>query len=223
MRLNKFIAHASGISRRQADDIISSGKVLINGKVATTGIDVDPSADKVIVNNKKLTLPKTPTTIMLNKPIGYVCSRNAQAEGVETVYALLPTELHKLKTVGRLDKDSRGLILLTDDGDLAHRLTHPSFAKTKEYIVRLDHELAPLHQQMISDFGISLDDGVSKLLLEKINDERTQFKVTMTEGRNRQIRRTFAALGYTVADLYRISFGNYQLSDLSEGSWIKVQ
>ena len=143
MRLNKFIAHASGVSRREADNLIDAGSVLVNGKKAQLGCYIDPVNDIVFVNGKKLVMPKVNTTIMLNKPVGYVCSRNAQAKGVETVYALLPDKLKSLKTVGRLDKDSSGLILLTNDGDLAHRLTHPSFAKNKEYIVQYIDNVIP--------------------------------------------------------------------------------
>lgn len=223
MRLNKFIAHATGISRREADELIRTGNVVVNGKAADLGCDVDPNDDTVTVNNQLVKLPTEHTTIILNKPVGYVCSRNAQARGVKTIYELLPDQYKALKTVGRLDKDSTGLILLTDDGDLAHQLTHPSFAKTKEYIVELDHALAPLHQQMISDFGINLDDGPSQLLLERLNDERTKFNVTMHEGRNRQIRRTFAALGYQVKSLHRTTFGPYTLGDLASGKWSALQ
>lgn len=223
MRLNKFIAHATGISRREADELIRTSNVVVNGKAADLGCDVDPNDDTVTVNNQLVKLPTEHTTIMLNKPVGYVCSRNAQAKGVKTIYELLPDQYKALKTVGRLDKDSTGLILLTDDGDLAHQLTHPSFAKTKEYIVELDHALAPLHQQMISDFGINLDDGPSQLLLERLNDERTKFNITMHEGRNRQIRRTFAALGYQVKSLHRTTFGPYTLGDLASGKWSALQ
>ena len=223
MRLNKFIAHATGISRREADELIRTGNVVVNGKAADLGCDVDPNDDTVTVNNQLVKLPTEHTTIMLNKPVGYVCSRNAQAKGVKTIYELLPDQYKALKTVGRLDKDSTGLILLTDDGDLAHHLTHPSFAKTKEYIVELDHALAPLHQQMISDFGINLDDGPSQLLLERLNNERTKFNITMHEGRNRQIRRTFAALGYQVKSLHRTTFGPYTLGDLASGKWSALQ
>lgn len=219
MRLNKFIAHATGMARREADEAISNGRISINGKVANIGQDVDKQSDIVKLDGKQIILPATTTVIMLNKPIGYVCSRNAQAKATKTVYELLPSGLRQLKTIGRLDKDSSGLILLTDDGDMAHKLTHPSFAKTKEYIIELDHPLAPLHQQMIADFGINLADGPSKLLLERLNDKRTKFRVIMHEGRNRQIRRTFAALGYQVASLHRISFGHYQLGDLKSGNY----
>lgn len=210
------------MSRRDADEVIIADRVSVNGTIATTGNSVDPAIDIIKLDDKRLTLPTESTTIILNKPAGYVCSRNAQAKGVKTVYELLPPEYQKLKTVGRLDKDSTGLILLTDDGDLAFKLTHPSFAKTKEYLVELDHPLAPLHQQMISDFGVSLDDGASKLLLERLNDERTEFRVIMHEGRNRQIRRTFAALGYQVISLHREVFGEYTLGNLQMGKWLKM-
>lgn len=222
MRLNKFIAHATGMARREADEAILNGRISVNGKVANIGQDVDGQSDIIKLDDKQITLPATTTVIMLNKPIGYVCSRNAQAKDAKTVYELLPSGLRQLKTIGRLDKDSSGLILLTDDGDMAHELTHPSFTKTKEYVIELDRPLAPLHQQMIADFGINLTDGPSKLLLERLNDERTKFRVIMHEGRNRQIRRTFAALGYQVVSLHRISFGSYQLGDLPSGKYKRV-
>ena len=222
MRLNKFIAHATGMARREADEAISNGRISVNDKLANIGQDVDEQSDIVKLDGKQITLPATTTVIMLNKPISYVCSRNAQAKDAKTVYELLPNSLRRLKTIGRLDKDSSGLILLTDDGDMAHKLTHPSFAKTKEYVIELDRPLAPLHQQMIADFGINLADGPSKLLLERLNDERTKFRVIMHEGRNRQIRRTFAALGYQVVSLHRISFGSYQLGDLPSGEYKRV-
>lgn len=221
MRLNKFLARASGISRREADDVIASGQVTVNGQAANIGQSIDEQHDAVIYKGQKLTLPTADTTIMLNKPVGYVCSRKRQGDS-PTIYELLPKDFQKLKTIGRLDKDSSGLILLSDNGDLAHQLTHPKFAKVKEYTVTLDHPLSALHQQMISDFGISLEDGTSQLILESLNEKRTKFRVTMHEGRNRQIRRTFAALGYQVKTLHRLSFDNYQLGNLEPGQWKSV-
>ncbi len=135
---------------------------------------------------------------------------------------LLPTELHSLKPIGRLDKDSSGLLLLTNDGNLAHELTHPSFRKTKVYEVELDKPLTPLHHQMIHDIGITLEDGVSILQLEKLSNTGTSWRVTMHEGRNRQIRRTFDALGYDVSRLHRIRFGKYDLGKLELGTYEKV-
>lgn len=218
MRLNKYLAKATGISRREADIAISDSRVLIGGQIAHIGQDVTPD-DIVKLDNKIVVIPKETTLLMLNKPIGYVSSRNPQAAGVKTVYELLPAKYHRLKSIGRLDKDSSGLLLFTDDGDLSQRLTHPRFKKTKQYIVKLNQPLSPLHQQMISDFGIELADGTSKLGLEKLNQQATELLVVMQEGRNRQIRRTFAALGYLVIGLHRISFGSYQLGDLESGQY----
>lgn len=221
MRLNKYIALATGISRREADDLIASGVVAVNGEQAKLGEPVDGNA-KVAVRGQSVQLPESRTVIVLNKPVGYVCSRNAQAKGVQTVYTLLPDKYKKLKTIGRLDKDSSGLIMLTDDGDLAFRLTHPKFAKTKQYLVTIDKALEPLHQQMINDFGVNLPDGRSQLGLEKLNDNRREWRVVMHEGRNRQIRRTFAALGYAVIKLHRTNFDNISLSGLKPGKFIEL-
>lgn len=218
-RLNKYIARASGVSRREADDLINSGKVMVDGSPARVGEPIDSDADIITINGKVLTLPRESTVLMVNKPVGYICSRNAQARDSKTIYAILPSQFSKLKTIGRLDKDSSGLILLTDDGDLAFRLTHPKFFKTKIYQVKLDRSLAPLHQQMISDLGITLEDGISNLSLDKLNDQATEFQVTMHEGRNRQIRRTFSSLGYKVIKLHRTNFDNYALDDLKSGKW----
>jgi pseudouridine synthase len=153
---------------------------------------------------------------MFNKPRGVVVSRNGQ--GSRTIYDLLPPEYQRLNSVGRLDKDSSGLLLLTNDGTLAHEFTHPSRHKNKVYEVTLDKPLQPLHRQMISDHGLQLADGPSKLQLDRQNDGNDMgWIVTMHEGRNRQIRRTFAALGYTVNTLHRTYFGPYTLDDLPVG------
>jgi 23S rRNA pseudouridine2605 synthase len=217
MRINKFVALATGMSRRTADRVISSGNVLVNGSVPNTGYSV-VATDTVTLDGKIITPPVSTTTIMLNKPPGYVCSRDGQ--GSRTVYELLPTEYHRLKSIGRLDKNSSGLLLLTDDGDLANNLTHPSKAKQKIYEVSLNQFLTPLHRQMIQDIGITLEDGVSKFSVERMHegDDRI-WKITMSEGRNRQIRRTFEALGYTVIRLHRTHFGNYVLGDLAQAKY----
>jgi 23S rRNA pseudouridine2605 synthase len=215
-RLNKYIAHTAGLSRRDADSAIEQGRVLVNDKVAEIGLQVAPD-DIVMLDGKHLSAGShTYTYLMLNKPIGYVSSRREQGD-TPTIYSLLPENQHHLKPVGRLDKDSSGLIILTDDGDFAHQMTHPKFYKTKVYEISLDKPLAPLHQQMINDYGVHLEDGPSKLQLQKRDDTATQWQVTMHEGRNRQIRRTFASLGYTVVALHRTQFGTYNLNDLAPG------
>lgn len=177
--------------------------------------------DEVCYNGKIVSFQARFSYLALNKPVGYVCSRKRQGEA-PTIYELLPEKYQGLKTVGRLDKDSSGLILLTNDGDFAFQMTHPKFVKTKVYEVALDRALEPLHQQEIADFGVILKDGRSRLGLEKLSEDRKRWRVTMSEGRNRQIRRTFGALGYSVVGLKRIVFGKYQLDGLEEGKWEEV-
>jgi 23S rRNA pseudouridine2605 synthase len=220
MRLNKFIAQATGMSRRTADTIIAADRIRVNGHAPSSGQQIT-EADTVKFDNKPLKINFDFTTIVLNKPVGYVVSRNGQ--GSKTVYDLLPPAYQPLKPIGRLDKDSSGLLLLTNDGALANELTHPSRQKIKRYAITLNKSLAPLHRQMISDHGLQLDDGVSQLYLERTQEGNDiLWQVTMHEGRNRQIRRTFAALGYEVKHLHRTHFGDYQLSDLPVGSSRKL-
>lgn len=219
-RLNKYLAFHLGLSRREADDLISTGKVSIGSEQVGLGARVE-TGQSVSVMDKLVTEKMAYSYIALNKPIGYVSSRKQQGEN-PTLYSLLPEALHSLKPVGRLDKDSSGLLLLTDDGDFAYQMTHPKFYKVKTYTVSLNAPLEPLHQQMISDFGIQLEDGPSKLSLERVSDDRKNWVVTMHEGRNRQIRRTFNALGYHVATLHRTSFGAYTLEGLEPGAYKTV-
>lgn len=221
IRLNKFLAERLGLSRREADDAIAAGKVTIDGKTAKLGDRIAWTGDVVRYNGKIVPFAAKYTYLAFNKPVGYVCSRRAQGES-PTLYELLPKEYQKLKTVGRLDKDSSGLILLTNDGDFAFQMTHPKFHKEKTYEVDLDRPLEPLHQQMISDYGIMLDDGPSKFTIIR-RPEMASYTVILSEGRNRQIRRTFAALGYKVVNLHRVSFGKYQLSGLEPGKYVIIK
>ncbi len=254
LRLNKFLAERIGVSRREADELISAGKITINGKVAPLGFSLPTPENldnfpKVCYNGKIVPLLADFLYLAFNKPVGYVCSRRAQGDA-PTLYALLPKEYQKLKTVGRLDKDSSGLILLTNDGDFAFQMTHPKFRKTKVYEVELDRPLAPLHQQMISDFGVEIGDGISKFKIIKnaalsaepeanssndaplVSDQTSisnqssaspSYIVILSEGRNRQIRRTFAALGYTVVKLHRTQFGKYELGNLESGKYVIIR
>ena len=216
MRINKFIASGSDLSRRAADTAIEAGRVLVNGQAPESGQDIT-TADQVTLDGRVITPAVKTITIMLNKPPTYVVSRDGQ--GSETIYDLLPPEYQLLNPIGRLDKYSSGLLLLSNDGQLAQQLTHPSQQKVKVYEVLLDKPLQPLHRQMISDHGIMLEDGVSKLQLERQRDgDDIGWIITMREGRNRQIRRTFEALGYRVTHLHRTQFGPYTLGDLAKGS-----
>jgi len=216
-RLNKFLALQLGISRREADNLIEAGRVKLGATIATLGARI-PVDTGVQLDGKTLASDMGYMYIALNKPVGYVCSRKAQ-DGNPTIYELLPKEYHHLKPVGRLDKDSSGLILLSNDGDFTFRMTHPKFEKPKVYEAELDHDLAPLHHQMISDIGVNLTDGKSQFILERIEDgDSKKWRITMREGRNRQIRRTFGALGYTTTSLHRTHFGAYSIDNLKNGA-----
>ena len=215
MRINKYIAQATDLSRRAADTAVSEGKVQINGRPADAGSQVGDQ-DLVTLDGTPVFVEQAVMTVIYNKPFGYVVSRDGQ--GSKTIYDTLPLEYRQLNPVGRLDKNSSGLLLLTNDGVLANELTHPRYAKIKIYEIQLNQQLAPLHQQMINDRGISLEDGLSQLQLEKQDDEGYAWRVTMREGRNRQIRRTFSALDYTVTRLHRTHFGEYTLGDLAKGA-----
>lgn len=214
MRLNQYIAAASGLSRRAADHAITEGRVRHNNKLAAPGIIVR-DGDTITLDGKVIR-PSSKQTIMLNKPYGYVCSRAGQ--GSKTIYDLLPKEFHLLNPVGRLDRDSTGLLLLTNDGSLHHGLTHPSKQKKKVYQIELSQPLN-LNDQTDITIGVDLDDGISHLQLK---GKERKWQVTMTEGRNRQIRRTFAARGYKVTRLHRSQFGDYKLGALAPGQFKQV-
>jgi 23S rRNA pseudouridine2605 synthase len=217
MRLNKYIAQSTGLSRRAADTAISEGRVAVNGQAPKLGQDIAAS-DSVTLDGRPLTASTSTQTIMLNKPVGYICSRDGQ--GGRTIYDLLPAEYHHLKPVGRLDKHSSGLLLLTSDGQLAYELTHPKFQKEKIYEVRLDSDLTKEDQAKIAA-GVMLDDGPSRLKLKPLGGH--DWQVIMNEGRNRQIRRTFEALGHNVRQLHRTQFGSYKLNQLQSGKFAPEQ
>lgn len=214
MRINKYIADALNISRRRADDIILERHVKVNGTVCKPGYIVDDN-DVVTIDDKQLDLKKEFKYLLLNKPVGYVCSRNGQ--GSNTIYELLPPVFHFLKNVGRLDKESCGLLLLTNDGELHNKLTHPRYQKLKVYQAKLDKKLTTEDLNNIKAHGVMLKDGLSKF--EITIDKPNLYLVKMSQGRNRQIRRTFEALGYKVTYLNRIIFGKYELNDLKPGEY----
>jgi 23S rRNA pseudouridine2605 synthase len=229
MRLNKYLAEATGISRRKADDTVAGGRVTVNGTTAVLGQQIAEN-DKVTFNGRAITSALKTLTVMLNKPPGYVCSRHGQ--GSKTIYDLLPSNLHHLKPVGRLDKDSSGLLLLTNDGQLAYELTHPKFQKTKVYEVKIDQPLTKEHFEQITQKGVDIGDGrASQFQLQAISKKPKAksvvklspdyflpftyyWRAKLAEGRNRQIRRTFEVLGYKVTSLHRNQFGTYSLENL---------
>ena len=211
IRLNKLIAERLNVSRRKADDLISSGSVSVNSLPGLVGQQVNLAKDKILFNNAALPDAKPTLTILFNKPRGFICSRNNQ--GGYTIYDILPKEYHHLNPIGRLDKDSGGLLVLTNDGNLNQQLSHPSFEKEKVYRVSLNKPLHPSDAETLMK-GVELEDGPSILGLSQLNDDSKQWKVVLHEGRNRQIRRSFEALGYSVTKLIRLQFGQYSINQV---------
>lgn len=211
MRLNRYIARYTDISRRKADVLIQRGLVIVNRQVAHPGIDIGESDTVLVDGQKVLPLEKMSSIVLLHKPVGYVCSKDGQ--GSPTVYELLQPGMQNLNIAGRLDKDSSGLVVLTDDGQLMQELTHPSNDKEKVYQVTLNK---PLEDGMIARLatGVDISDTrLSKLMVTPLDKPRT-YEVSIQEGRNRQIRRSFEAVGYKVNTLHRTKLGPYNIAPL---------
>lgn len=219
MRINKFIALGTTLSRRGADRAIQMKRVRINGELAQPGSEVK-DGDSVTLDEAVITTPDSLQTILFHKPAGYVCSKRGQ--GNVTIYELLPESMRVLNPVGRLDKDTSGLLLLTNDGELAQQLAHPSNQKEKVYEVKLNKPLTPDDFEKITKTGVLLGDGLSKFQLDYINDQNLEWRITMHEGRNRQIRRTFQALDYKIEKLHRTQFGDYTLGNLTTGKFTTI-
>lgn len=215
MRINQYLAQGLGVSRRKANELVELGLVKINADVARHNSTVSIK-DTVEYNGQKVQR-KDYSYMLMNKPRGFVTSRAKQGT-LPTIYSLLPVKHHDLKPVGRLDKNSCGLLLLTNDGILTQNLTHPSRQKQKRYTVTLDKELSKDDQTKINS-GVKLKEGISSM---QITGRGKNWKVTMSQGKNRQIRRTFAALGYKVTFLQRTEFGPYDLNMLESKLFKKV-
>lgn len=215
MRLNQFIAATSALSRRAADTAIAAGRVTVNDQPATLGLTIDPASDRICLDDQPLTPPDSHTYLLFHKPTGYISSRTRQGD-TPTLYELLPPEYQNLRFTGRLDRDSSGLMILSDDGTFIHQYTHPSFGKDKHYQLTLDRPIADPDLTRLTT-GVMLEDGPSRLTI--LAAQGTHLTVSLQEGRNRQIRRTLAALGYHVDVLHRTHIGPYQLGDLQPGMW----
>lgn len=217
MRINQYLAASSGLSRRAADAAIAAGRVMLNGQPATVGDQVDADG-RVQLDGQVVRPPQTHTYVLLHKPTGYVSSRRRQGSD-PTLYELLPTDLHHLQIAGRLDRDSSGLILLSNDGDFIQAITHPSHGKTKLYELTLSSPLTTAARGQL-EAGVELEDGFSRVTVEHIQGRHVT--VSLGEGRNRQLRRTFAALGHPVETLHRTRMGAYALGQLPAGGWTHI-
>jgi 23S rRNA pseudouridine2605 synthase len=224
MRLNKFLSLTLKLSRRASDDLIASGQVKLNDQTAELGNRIEPNEDKVEYNGQILKLEETKYTyLILNKPEGYLSSKVSQG-GAPTVYELLPEKYKdlNLNIAGRLDKDSCGLLIMTNDGSYLNELTHPSSGKTKTYLVKLNKELINEDLEKLKT-GIQIGDSrPSKFKSIEVQDGKS-IKVELEEGRNRQIRRTFLGLGYKVKFLQRTKLGPYKLGDIKEGETEEIK
>lgn len=203
-------------SRRKADELITAGQVFVNGKLANPGIRVEEN-DKVIINGIQVHKSNQEREILLlNKPKGYICSHDGQ--GYPTVFDLLPPKYANFKIAGRLDLYSSGLLILTNDGDLLNQLTHPSNGKIKQYTVKINKTI---DKELLESLkrGVNIGDKrPSKITINKIVDSQT-LEVSLKEGRNRQIRRTFEALGYNVIGLQRFAIGKFRLDNIKTASY----
>jgi 23S rRNA pseudouridine2605 synthase len=214
-RLQKVLAQAGLGSRRRCEELIERGRVRVNGEVAVLGRRVDPDVDVVEVDGAQIGVRPGLVHLLLNKPTGVITTAE-DTHGRPTVVDLVPAE-PRVFPVGRLDADSEGLLLLTNDGDLAHRLTHPSFGVPKEYLVEVEGvpsrgALRRLRQ------GVELDDGITQPAKVAVLGDGV-VRITIHEGRNRQVRRMCDAVGHPVRRLVRTRIGPLADRDLPPGEW----
>ncbi len=221
LRLQKYIAICGVASRRAAEELITAGVVTVNGTTVTTlGSKVDPAKDHVTVNGKLITPQEEKVYIMLNKPRGYVTTAKDNFNR-KTVLDLIPASLGRLHPVGRLDYDSEGLLLLTNDGDLTYRLTHPSHEITKSYLTLVqgspdDNALRALRTGVVIDGRKTMP---AQVIVKRSDPERTVLLITISEGRNRQVRKMCETVGHQVLRLRRVAEGSLRLGDLESGTW----
>ena len=223
-RLQKIISESGLLSRRKADLLIKQGRVTLNGRQAIIGEKANPYSDHILVDGKALPKKLNHKVFLLNKPHGIISSCKDN-KGRKTILSLIPSDLrHGLHPVGRLDSDSRGAILLTNNGDLTLRLTHPKYSHTKTYLVWVQGQPS---QSILNKWriGILLDGKMTMpaiIEVMEIINHKTLLKVILKEGRNRQIRRISTLIGHPVQDLQRIAISNIKLNGLKEGKWREV-
>ncbi len=221
MRINKFLAAAGVASRRDCDKLIEEGKVTVNGTTAVLGQETDESS-VVLVEGKQVVLKKNEYYI-LNKPKGYICSVSDD-KGRKTVLDLMPQNVGRIYPVGRLDYDSEGLLILTTDGELAQKLTRPENEIPKTYLVKVEGTLKEADLNPIRS-GLEIDGYVTKKCKAHIvetNKAYTKIHITLTEGKNREIRKMFSAIGREVTLLKRIKIGELTLRGLDRGLFRKL-
>ncbi|MDK2846790.1 MAG: rRNA synthase [Desulfuromonadales bacterium] len=217
-RLQKLIAAAGLASRRKAEGWIADGRVTVNGQVAELGVQADPERDRILVDGRPLPPAEEPVCVLLYKPVGYVTSRR-DPQGRPVVTELLGKVRERLFPIGRLDLNTEGLLLLTNDGDLAWHLSHPSHEVSKTYLVRLQGSLPPQARQQLEN-GVQLEDGLTapaKVARVRQAGSHSWLELSIHEGRNRQVRRMCEAVGCPVSRLKRIRYAFLDLGGLRPG------
>ncbi|HMV66010.1 MAG TPA: pseudouridine synthase [Myxococcota bacterium] len=220
IRLAKLIARRGLCSRRDAEEWIAAGRVTVDGQVVTEPVGVDPERQVVKVDGKRLPAEPRSTYLLMYKPRGYITGRD-DPEGRPSVHDLLPENVGRLEPVGRLDFDTEGALLLTNDGELAHRLTHPSMMVPKRYLAKVYRRPSPEQLEQIEKGQVFLEDGrvapARVRVVESTDKENCWVEITVTEGRNRLIRRLFAQLHHPVSKLRRESFATISIRGLERG------
>ena len=220
VRLQKYLADAGVASRRAAEQLILAGRISVNGQIIRElGTKVHSGHDQVF-HDGTLVRPRRKLYLALNKPVGYLCTKH-DPEKRKTVGSLLPKEWSHLFTVGRLDADSQGLLFITNDGEFSNQISHPRHGARKTYRVvlagRVEPELVDSLIRGVRDRGELLRANSARWV--SASKSRSEFELVMTEGKNREIRRMFAALGHTVERLERVKIGSIRLGELPEGKW----
>lgn len=223
MRIQKFLADCGVASRRASEKMVEQGIVTVNGKVAFVGQDVDPNVDNVLVNGKSVKQSGNKIYIMLYKPVGVV-STSKDDRGRKTVIDLIQNDIdHRVFCVGRLDYNTEGLLLLTNDGDFSNKITHPSSMIEKTYLARVKGGIVTKEEVMKLRNGVKLEDGKTspaKVFVEDVYpDNTTLLKIVIREGKNRQVRRMCDAINHPVVDLKRTEVGGLKLGNLPYGKW----
>lgn len=223
VRLQKHLSRAGVASRRAAEAMIEAGRVRVNGEVVRElGTRIDADRDRVEVDGRAVVIAPV-QWVALNKPRGYVCTRR-DPQGRRTIYDLLPAAMRALFTVGRLDADSEGLLLLTNDGDAANRLLHPRYAVRREYVAVVDGQPdADVVERL--EGGVELEDGPARAEAVKLGvaEDGATVALTLTEGRKREVRRMLAAVGHSVRALRRVRYDGISLGELEPGRWRRLE
>lgn len=219
IRLNKFLSESGIASRRKADELIEQGRIIVNGKVVNKlGIKVDPDVDEIYCDGERVRI-KSHVYYLFHKPAGYITTLKDE-KGRKTIFDIFRVP-QKVFTVGRLDRDTTGVLILTNDGDFANFLMHPKHKIPREYLVKLDK---PLTDNVIRQLKkVHLSDGIVEIdKFEIIDQNKQKIKILLHEGRNRVVKRIFAKFNYRVTALHRISYGGFTVDHIPVGKWIKI-